>query len=408
MPYIATLRYSLSHRRGSNDLGRNKNYYYDANGSRDLGKWARIQAGRRQSVYDTNYYEETAMYRSYYSEYCDVYQQLDLPIPTNKGRFTMSHSFINYKTSGYKNDYNIFRFGYTFPSWKRWTLGLGWGFKYSGQTGHDLGVSLGYRARSGQTMTVGYQYSQNGGYFIDNMFTPTTNRHSVTFIFNDAYQIFQHGLRSIGGENEDKGIFEALVFIDVNKNGKFDKKIDIPAKDIPIRPGWENTIEYTNKAGRISNASLPSGVYKIALDMDTLPITVAPLTNDLISKTIKVEKGLATKLEIPLASTVGSVSGVLKISDDYQRELKITDFIVVLIDEEGNEVNYSTVTTEGEFYISGLAPGRYTLKLDDRYIDAYGLEKLQNLSERTIFIPYDYDNPTDVVNQNIEYRTLSL
>ena len=271
-----------------------------------------------------------------------------------------------------------------------------------------MGVTVGYRAKSGQMMNVGYQYSKNGGYFIDNMFTPTTNRHSVNFIFNDAYQLFSHGFKSIGDEYEDKGIFEAIVFIDTNKNGKFDKKIDIPMKDIPITASWSNELEYTNKSGRISSSSLTSGVYKISLDMNTLPITVAPLSNDLITKTVKIEKGLATKLELPLTSTVGSVSGVLKITDDFQRDLRITDFIVVVIDSDGKEVNYSTVDASGQFYISGLAPGKYTLKLDEKFVDAYGLEKLQNLSERSIFIPFDYENPIDVVNQNIEYKTLSL
>ena len=38
----------------------------------------------------------------------------------------------------------------------------------------------------------------------------------------------------------------------------------------------------------------------------------------------------------------------------------------------------------------------------------YEIEKLQNLSERTIFIPFDYENPTDVMNQNLEYKTLAL
>ena len=214
--------------------------------------------------------------------------------------------------------------------------------------------------------------------------------------------------KSVGNEMDDKGVFEAVVFIDANKNGKYDKKIDIPVKDVPIVTSWSSTPEYTNRSGRISSAALTSGIYKVSLDMDSLPITVAPMTNDLISKTIKIEDGLTTKLELPLVSTVGSVSGVLKISDDFDRDLRITDFVVIITDEEGHEVNYSTVDSSGEFYISGLAPGKYTLKLDDRYIDAYGLEKLQNLSERIIYIPFDYENPTDVINQNLEYRTLSL
>ena len=408
IPKVAQVRYMRFFRRGSNDLGRNKNYNHELNVSKDLGRWARVQAGRRESVYDTRYEENNNLNRNYSSEYADTYIRADIPIPNNKGKFMMGHNFIDYTTNSYKNNYNMFRFGYTFPTWKRMTLGIGWGFRYCGQDGHDFNVTMGYKAKSGQMMTVGYQYSKNGGYFIDNMFTPTTNRHSVNFIFNDAYQIFQHGFKSIGDEDDDKGIFEAIVFIDVNKNGKYDKKIDVPVKDVPIITSWSNVPEYTNKSGRIASSTLTSGIYKISLDMNTLPITVAPLTNDLISKTIKIDKGLTTKLEMPLVSTVGSVSGVLKITDDFDRNLRITDFVVIIVDSDGNEVNYSTVGNSGEFYISGLAPGKYTLKLDDRYINAYGLEKLNNLSERNVYIPFDYENPTDVVNQNLEYRTLSL
>ena len=408
IPKVANVRYSMFHRRGANDLGRNKNYFYDANISRDLNKWARIQAGRRQSSYDTRYDNPTSINKNYNSDYSDNYIQLGVPIPHNLGRFTMGHSFVDYSASGYKNNYNMFRFGYTFPTWKRMTLGIGWGFRYHGQGGNDLNVNVGYRAKSGQMVTVGYQYSQNGGYFIDNMFTPTTNRHSVNFIFNDAYQLFHHGLKSIGDENEDKGIFEAIAFIDVNKNGKYDKKIDIPVKDVPIVTSWTNNIEYTNRSGRIASSALSSGIYEISLDMNSLPITIAPSSNDLITKTVKIEKGLTTKLELPLVSTVGSVSGVLKITDDFGRDLRISDFIVVILDNNGEEVNYSTVTNSGEFYISGLAPGKYQLRLDPKFVDAYGLEELPELSSKTIYIPYDYENPTDVVNQNLEYKTLAL
>ena len=408
IPYVGVAKFNMYHRRGSNDLGRNKNYHYDAGLTRNVYRDVTLTAGHRQSVYDTRYDEQTSLNRNYYSKHMDTYINLNMPIPKNLGKFRLGHNFVNYKTGNYKNNYNMFRFGYVFPSWKRFTLGLGWGFRYAGQDGHDINVSLGYRAKSGQMMTLGYQYSQNGGYFIDNMFMPTTNRHSVNFIFNDAYQIFHHGFKSIGDENDDKGLFEAVVFIDTNKNGKYDKKIDIPVKDVPIITSWATEKEYTNKSGRVSSTALPSGVYKISLDMNTLPITVAPMTNDYASKTVKIEDGLTTIVELPLVSTVGSVSGKLKITDDFQRDLKITDFVVVIVDSEGNEVNYSTVDSSGEFYISGLAPGRYTLKLDDRYIDAYSLEKLQNLSERDVFIPFDYENPTDVMNQNLEYKTLAL
>lgn len=407
IPKVANLRFNSFYRRGTNDLGRNKNYFYDANASRDISHWARVQVGRRESLYDTKYDYETSMNRNYHSKYADNYVQLDVPIPGNHGRFSLGHSIIRYNTATYKNGYNMFRFGYTFPTWKRLTLGVGYGFRYSGQGGNDFNVNLGYRAKSGQTMAVGYQYSQNGGYFIDNMFTPTTNRHSINFVFNDAFQLFNHGLKSVGQEDLDKGIFEAIAFVDVNKNGKFDKKVDIPIKDVPLITSWSGETCLTNKRGRTYSSSLTQGVYTVSIDMDQLPITVAPLTNDLITKKIKIDGGSTTKLEIPLLSTVGSVSGVLKISDEFERDLKITDFVVVLIDENGEEVNYSTVDSTGEFYISGLAPGNYTLKLDERFVDAYGLEKLQN-SEISISIPYDYNTPIDFTEQNLEYKTLAL
>ncbi len=408
IPKVASLRFSSYYRHGKNELGRNKNYYYDANASRDIGHWAKIQGGRRESYYDTRYDTQTTLDRNYHSKYADNYAQIDVPIPNNFGKFSLGHSVIRYNTASYKNGYNMFRFGYTFPTWKRTTLGVGYGFRYYGQGGNDFNVNLGYRARSGQTMSVGYQYSQNGGYFIDNMFTPTTNRHSVNFTFNDAFQLFNHGLKSVGQEDLDKGLFEAIAFVDVNKNGKYDKKIDIPIKDVPLITSWTGETCVTNKRGRVYSSSLQQGVYTVSLDMNQLPITVAPVNNDFINRRIKVDGGNTTKLEIPLISTVGSVSGVLKIFDDFERELKLTDFVVVLLDEEGNEVNYSTVDATGQYYISGLAPGKYTLKLDDNFINSYGLEEVADRSEINIFIPYDYENPIDIMEQNLEYKTLSL
>ena len=50
IPKVANLRFNSYYRRGENELGRNKNYIYDANASRDIARWARVQAGRRESL----------------------------------------------------------------------------------------------------------------------------------------------------------------------------------------------------------------------------------------------------------------------------------------------------------------------------------------------------------------------
>jgi len=165
--------------------------------------------------------------------------------------------------------------------------------------------------------------------------------------------------------------------------------------------------EYGVLQAIIYDTSIEEGVYTVSLDMDTLPITVAPQTNDIISRYVKIEGGQVTKLEIPLMSTVGSVSGTLKISDDFHRDLKISDFIVVILDENGDEVNYSTVGESGDYYISGLAPGKYTIQLDEKFINTYGLEELPKSSIQ-IVIPNDYNNPIDLIDQNLEYRASAL
>lgn len=407
IPHVVDLRFNTYYKRGENNLGRNKNYNYDAGIIRNFGTWARLMAGRSQSVYDTKFHQQTVFDKNYYSRYTDDYIQLEVPLPKNLGKYTMGHNMVSYKTNIYKNKYNMFRFGYTFPTWHRLTPSIGFGFRYHGQGGNDFNVGLGYRAKSGQIMNFNYQYSKNGGYFIDNMFTPTTSRHSIYFTFNDAFQFCNRGLKSVGDEDATKGLFEAVAFIDVNKNGKFDRKVDVPMSDIPLMTSWASEENFTNRRGRVYSQTVEEGVYTVSIDMDKLPLTVAPYTNDKIVNRVKIDGGHTTKLEIPLVSTVGSVSGVLKISDDFDRDLNLTDFVVVLLDSNGEEVNYSTVDSTGEFYISGLAPGNYTLQLDERFIGEYGLEECAN-SRINVVIPFDYKNPTDLMDQNLEYKTLSL
>ncbi len=407
IPHVADLRFSSHFRHGQNDLGRNKNYNYDANVSREFGLLAKLQAGRRQNLYDTRYHQETVDDHNYSSRYTTDYVQLDVPIPNNKGKLTLGHDIIHYKTLNYKNNFNMMRFGYTFPTWHRITPQVSWGFRYKGHGGNDFSAGVAYRSRSGQTMNLTYQYSQNGGYFIDNMFTPKTNRHSIFFTFNDAFQFCRNGMKSVGDEDAGRGLFEALAYVDVNNDGKYTKNVDVPMADVPLVASWLSEKNITNKKGRVYSQTVEEGIYTVSIDMDNLPITVAPQSNDKIVNKIKIDGGKTTRLEIPLVSTVGSVSGVLKIADEFDRKLRLTDFVVVLLDKDGNEVNYSTVDDTGVFYISGLAPGRYTLQLDEKYIGAYGLEEGAK-SRINIIIPYDYYNPTDLTDQNLEYKALAL
>ena len=68
-----------------------------------------------------------------------------------------------------------------------------------------------------------------------------------------------------------------------------------------------------------------------------------------------------------LKSCVGNISGNLKIIDDFNRKKEIDEFIVVIHNELDEEVSYSTVNRYGDFYFSGIEPGKYTIKLDKKF-----------------------------------------
>ena len=80
---------------------------------------------------------------------------------------------------------------------------------------------------------------------------------------------------------------------------------------------------------------------------------------------------------------------------------------MVVIDSEGNEAAYSTLNDIGEFYITGLAPGTYTVKMDDSFVEMYALETLPGESEINIDIPYDYMTPCDINDIVLKYKVLN-
>lgn len=82
----------------------------------------------------------------------------------------------------------------------------------------------------------------------------------------------------------------------------------------------------------------------------------------------------------------------------------IDDFIVIIHDEKDEEVAYSTVDEQGKFYFSGIEPGKYTLKLDDSFINSNALENYENKSILNIKIPYTYKDFVDIDNLELVYK----
>ena len=122
------------------------------------------------------------------------------------------------------------------------------------------------------------------------------------------------------------------------------------------------------------------------------------------TQSIYVEPMKTTRVEFPLKSTVGNITGKLNIQDEFNRKRVITDFIVSLFDNDGREVSYYTFDSEVNYYFSGISPGRYKIALDKNFVDDYNLIPDAVKGEIFIDIPYVYKDFVELNNQDLIYK----
>lgn len=314
---VADVKFNINGRSGENDIAKNNSYYYDLNISRKIGSNLTIEGGKTESNYSTEYDENISAYDSYSSKYSTVYLKADYKMPKNLETLSLGHDIINYNYSNQPNKYNMMKVGYTFPEFKRLTLSLGTGYKYTGSdNGFDIYANLAYRTKSGRVLNINYQYNQMGGYIINNMFLPMSSRHSINLVVNDAFALLPSGIKSVGYTDDNKGYVDVVTYIDKNQNGKFDRK-DIKVKDVPVKFSWENNPTYTNRRGRAFPGATEAGTYNIKVDTEKLPATLLVDRAQEQGKMIRIEQRKTTKVEIPLISCIGNIKGKLKIIDDF-------------------------------------------------------------------------------------------
>lgn len=403
---FADIKFNINGRSGENNIAQNESYYYDFNISKNITQNLSIEGWKTESNYSTKYSQKVQNYDSYSSKYSSIYLKTDYKLPKNIGTLSLGHDIVSYNYSNQLNEYNMLKIGYTFPEIKRVTLSLGTGYKYTGSdNGFDIYANLAYRTNSGRVININYQYNQMGGYIINNMFLPMSSRHSINLVVNDAFALLPSGIKSVGFSDDNRGYVDVVTYIDKNQNGKFDSK-DIKVKDVPIKFSWVNTPIYTNRRGRAFPGAIEAGTYNVKVDTEKLPATLLVDKTQEKGKMIRIDARKTTKIEIPLTSCIGNIKGKLKIIDDFGRTMEIKDFIIVLNNDKGEEVTYSTVDEYGNFYFSGISPGNYQIKLDDSFIYSNSLENYENKSQINVNIPYEYKKFVDIDNLELVYKSI--
>ncbi len=400
---FAKLRLNGNLRYGENNVGHNLNYYYNLNASKNINSKLSMEAGVMGNAYNTEYNKSQETYSNgFKSTYNTIYLNTNYRLPRNKGALTLGHDTVSYETGGAKNDYNMIKVNYRFPEFKRIILALGIGYKYQGfDGGCTYSAAIGYRTKTGMIISLNYQYNTAMGYMFNNMYIPANSRHSINFTFNDTFAFSGNGLQSIGTSTSDEGFVEIVTYIDKNHNQIFDKK-DLKISGVPILVNWKTQSIKTKRNGFCPLQTVEKGFYEVKLDSNNLHANLTPAAD--VKKSIYVEPTKITRVEFPLKSTVGNISGKLNINDEFNRKMVITDFIVSLYNWEGKEIAYSTVDQFGNYYFSGIMPGKYKISLDKNFINDYNLIPDVQRGEVTVDIPYVYKEFVELKNQDLIYK----
>ena len=398
----ARMRLNGNIRYGENSIGHNLNYYYNLNLSKNIKQNFSVEAGHTGNAYDTQYSSSFNSSNGFKSSYNSTYVNLNYRLPKNKGAVKLGHDSVVYNSNGAGNNYNMIKLNYQFPEFKRILLGLGIGYKYQGlDNGCTYSAAVGYRTRTGMIVSVNYQYNTAMGYIFNNMYIPANARHSINFTVNDTFAFAGGGLQSVGTTSPNQGFVEVVAYIDKNNNGIFDRK-DIKVSNVPVKVSWKSRPIRTKRNGFCDLQNVEKGAYSVSLDSDNLHANLSAVKNS--EEYIYVEPQKVTRVEFPLKSSVGNITGKLQITDDFNRKMNITDFIVSLYDQNGTEVAYSTVDDSGNYYFSGIAPGQYKVMLDKNFINDYSLVPDEHKGEIAVNIPYIYKNFVEFKDQNLIYK----
>lgn len=385
---------------GSNSIGKlidkTSNISYEKNLRDDL----KLNMSRQTYEYDNNFSGGSG--NSYSSVFKDYLVSLDYTLPKNIGLFGLAHEIAQINSGGNNtNSYNAIRFTYTPPTFWRIATSLSYGIHYLGiDRGFDFSATLGYIFPSGRKLEICYSYNRVLGSLLDNIFLPASSRHSLTFNLADVFA-FMGGIKSIGTDNNNSGFVQATAFLDLNQNG-------IRDKDEPLIPNIAVNFEgtgktfQTDKNGKCMVSGIPDGMRKVKLDLDQLPnlLSLSPGSHE--EYLVKVDNKKQSKVYFGLISSAGNVSGKINIQDQYGRKNGIDNLIISVFNIRGEEVKYTSVDKDGNYSISGLSPGKYIVKLDKGFIDAYKLSSKES-AEKIIDIPPVYDNYVDIKNVNFNF-----
>lgn len=397
---LPSISFKVNSKTGSNQLATIQSNSYDISTNKKV-KCFGLNAGIRQNNYSNMY--NSSEYSSYKSNYSNTYANINTPIGKKFGSATLEHEVIQTKSDSTLDDYNICRVSYSTPTVKMCNFNFMTGYRYTGiNKGLDFGMGIVKRLQSGSAISVNYRFNKSPGYIIDNMFLPSTMRHSITLDFSELYGISENKIQALGSNNMNKGFVEAVAFLDTNKNGIQDEG-EINIENVTIKIKGESEVLTTDKNGYTKLKSEDAGIHQIQIFEDELPTLLSVHNKTNPCRFIKVVENEKTQAAFGLSSSVGNINGTIAAKDEYGQNIKIEDLVISAFNEEGNEICYTNPNSDGTFSMSGLNPGKYKIGIDKDFQNNYHIYPDESTGKLIVEIPPEYKKYINIDNVNLTY-----
>jgi hypothetical protein len=270
------------------------------------------------------------------------------------------------------------------------------------QTQDRVGARAGYQFKSGARFSIAYY--KNISSFISPLNNVPTSRVKMDqwyVDFSDVLGILGDGIHSLGPNADSQASLTGRVFADYQQNGKSDKT-EPGIKAVKLVIDKHHTV-VTNEKGVYTATGLSPGYHTVEILPDNIPLT---LNAENPTYKIKCTDTKTYQVDFPLAPEGGFISGNISLETIVGETIKQKDLVLVLLNNDGKVLNYTTADEQGAYKFSNIGTGEYKIDLEPHLKNSGRYKILSTPSQVMIEVPKDYNMPITIKHQDFKLLVL--
>lgn len=231
------------------------------------------------------------------------------------------------------------------------------------------GLRVGYRFKDGAQISMAYYLNKNT-FQLDGVTNTLNTGHQFFFDFSELLGIMGNKAQFLGPGGEGNPALMVETYVDANQNGKMDAgEVPVPGISMQVDDG---DVLKTDDSGKLILPNIGEGKHKLDLIGDELPISLSSPYQHFVVKMKRVKN---QKVQIALIHQGGIITGKIALKNIKGKTLNGEKIQMVLKNEQGKVISYTTSDKAGNYRIANIPPGKYYLDLEPT-VKASGKYKL--------------------------------